>query len=230
MLKSSDIIYEDDTDLAFGRVLPNLLESLQEAGAEISHLVPLPSLIASSLSTELLRLKTDQFVVHTSLKLATHLFQKAQEMKMMEKDYVWIVTNTITDFIHSLDVTTINSMQGVLRVKNFFLESSSKFLQFKERFQKKFSVNYPEEGNNEPGISAVEAYAALWAVSHTLSRRNMPFAEKSKLYLDKISFVDFNGLTGRVQVINKKLTPSHVFGVVNAIGKSYRWNLEFSSH
>ncbi|XP_074373524.1 glutamate receptor 2.2-like [Apium graveolens] len=223
-----NVIFEDGTDLAFGRVILNLLEPLQEVGADISHLVPLPSLIASSFSTELLSLKGDQcrvFVVHTSLNLATYLFHKAQEMKKKEKDYVWIVTNTITGFLHSFDVTTIRSMQGVLGVMNNFPESSLRFSEFKKRFQKKFSVDYPEERNNEPGISAVEAYDdALWAVAltHALSRRNMPFTEKSKLYSDKISFVDFNGLTGRVQFVKRKLAPSHVFGIVNVIGKSYR--------
>lgn len=78
-----NIIYEDDTDSAFGRVIPSLLESLQEVGVEISHLVPLPSLVTSSMSKELLRLKGDQycrvFVVHTSLKLATHISKSTRD-------------------------------------------------------------------------------------------------------------------------------------------------------
>ncbi|KAK1405100.1 Glutamate receptor [Heracleum sosnowskyi] len=220
-----NIIYEDDTDSAFGSVIPDLMESLQEVGAEISHLVPLQSGIASSLSEELTRLREQQFrvfVVHTSIKLATHLFQKAKEMKMMEKDYIWIVTNTIADFFHSLDLTTISSMQGVIGVKKYFPTSSIRFVDFRQRFQKKFSLDYPEEGNDEPGISAVEAYNVLWAVAHSFGGRKVQFAKQSEMNLDKVSFIHFDGLTGRVQFNGRKLSPSSMFGVVNVIGKSFK--------
>lgn len=212
-----NIIYEEDINSATGGVIPALLQSLQEVGAEISHLVPLQTLTTSSLSDQLTRLKGEQcrvFVVHTSLILAIHLFQKAEEMKMMEKDYIWIVTSTISDFLHSLNLTTIYSMQGVVGVRRYYPQTSTTFVGFKNRFQKKFSSYYPEEGNNEPGISAVETYDALWAVSQT-------FADPSIMLLEKIPFVDFYGMTGRVQFIERKVIPSHMFGVVNVIGKSY---------
>ncbi|XP_074370342.1 glutamate receptor 2.5-like isoform X2 [Apium graveolens] len=220
-----NIIYEDDTDSAFGSIIPNLMESLQEVGAEISHLVPLRSFNASSLTEELTRLREQQcrvFVVHTSIKVATHLFQKAKEMKMMEKDYIWIVTNTIADFFHSLDLTTIYSMQGVIGVKKYFPTSGIRFVDFRKRFQKKFSLDYPEEGNDEPGISAVETYNALLAVAHTFGGRKVQFSKQSEMSLDKISFLHFYGLAGRVQFNGRKLTPSHMFGIVNVIGKSFK--------
>lgn len=97
------------------------LESLQQVGAEISQLVLLPA-FAASLSEELMKLKSDQcrvFVVHTSLKLATRLFQSAEQMQMMEKDYAWIATNSVGDLIHSVNLTTIFSMQGILGVKRY---------------------------------------------------------------------------------------------------------------
>lgn len=197
---------------------------MQEVGAEISRLVPLQTFTTSSLSAELTSLKGEQcrvFIVHTSLILATHLFQKAEEMEMMEKENIWIVTNTITDFFQSLNLTTIYSMQGVLGVRRYFPETSTKYIEFKRRFQRKFGADYPEEGNNEPGISAIETYDALWAIAQTFSRKNMQFADTRVMYSDKILSVDFYGLTGRVRFSERKLTPSHMFGVVNVIGKSY---------
>ncbi|KAL8131537.1 glutamate receptor 2.8-like isoform X1 [Apium graveolens] len=231
-------IYEEDADSTFGRVIPNLLKSLQDVGAEIRHLVPLPP-YATSLSEQLMRLKRDQcrvFVVHTSLKLATHLFQEADQMQMIEKDYVWITTNTITDLLYSVNLTTIFSMQGVIGVKRHFPEISSKFLEFKKRFRLKFSIEYPEEENNEPGISAVEAYDTLWAVAMTLAKMNNQITNQSQTFLEKVSLIDFNGITGRIHAIGRKLESSHIFGVVNVIGKSYRelgiWTEElgFSKH
>ncbi|WOG98608.1 hypothetical protein DCAR_0417952 [Daucus carota subsp. sativus] len=220
-----NIIYEDDTVSAFGSVIPYLKESLQEVGAEISNLVPLESVIASSLVAELTRLREQQcrvFIVHTSMKLATRLFQKAKELKMVEEDYIWIVTNSITDFFHSLDLTTIHSIQGVIGVEKYFSTSSIRFADFKRRFQKKFSLDYPEEGNDQPGISAVEIYDALWAVAHTYGGRNMQVPKHRATFMEKMASVHFYGLTGRVQYNARKLTPSHMFRIVNVIGKSYK--------
>ncbi|KAL8131541.1 hypothetical protein AgCh_007465 [Apium graveolens] len=144
-----NIIYEEDTDSVYGKVVLHLLESLQKVGAEISHLVPLQTFTTSSLSEELTRIKGEEcriFIGHTAVKLATHLFKKAEELKMMEKDFIWIVTNTITDFLHSLNLTTIYSMQGVLGIRRYFPETSTAFVEFKRRFQRKFGEDYPMFG------------------------------------------------------------------------------------
>ena len=104
------IIYVEGIDSTFATVISLLLESLGQVGAEISQLVPSPY-FTPSLSEELMRLRNDQsrvFVVHTSLKLATRLFQKAEQMQMMGKDYAWIATNPISDLIHSVNLTTIS--------------------------------------------------------------------------------------------------------------------------
>ncbi|KAL8147763.1 hypothetical protein AgCh_005180 [Apium graveolens] len=198
------IIYEEDIDSTYSRIIPILLKSLQQIGAEISQLVLLPD-FTSSLSEELMRLKSDQcrvFVVHTSLKLATRLFQKAGQMQMMEKDYAWIATNTVSDLIHSVNLTAIFSMQGVLGVKRYIHEISPKFVDFKKRFRKEFSIEYPEEGNNEPGISAVEAYDAMWVVA-TSAVMNTQFANQSQIYLEKNSAFDFTGISGRIHIIER---------------------------
>ncbi|KAK1405106.1 Glutamate receptor [Heracleum sosnowskyi] len=232
------LIYEEDTDSTFGRVIPNLLESLQDVGAEIRHLVPLPP-YATSLSEQLIRLKRDQcrvFVVHTTLKLATRLFQEAEQMQMIEKDYVWITTNTISDLLYSVNISTIFSMQGVIGVKRHFPEITSQFVEFKKRFRLKFSVEYPKEENNEPGIFAVEAYDTMWVVATTLAKMNNQITNRSQLFFEKLSLKDFSGITGRVHAIDRKYESSHIFGVVNVIGKSYRelgiWTekLGFSKH
>ncbi|WOH13543.1 hypothetical protein DCAR_0833053 [Daucus carota subsp. sativus] len=218
------VIYEEDTDSTFGRFMPNLLKSLQDVGAEIRHLVPLPP-YATALSEQLMRLKRDQcrvFLVHTSLKLATQVFHEAEQMRMMEKDYVWITTNTITDLLYSVNLTTIFSMQGVLGVKRHFPEGSLKFVEFKKRFRLKFSLAYPEAENNEPGISAVEAYDTMWGVATTFAEMNTQIKNRSQLFLEKVSRIDFIGITDRVHAIGRKTESSHIFGVVNVIGKSYR--------
>lgn len=80
-------------------------------------------------------------------------------------------------------------------------------------------IEYPEEENNEPGISAVETYDAMWvaATSHVM---NTMFANQCQIYLKNNSFFDFTGISVRVHIIKTKLASSHRFGVVNVIGKS----------
>ena len=109
------IIYEDIDSVA-SEVIPHFTYALQDIGAEISRLVALPP-FASSLSKELTSLKKEQcrvFVVHSSLSFATHMFQQANQMGMIEKGYVWITMDTITSLAHSLNASTISTMQGVV--------------------------------------------------------------------------------------------------------------------
>lgn len=214
------VIYEDIDSLSSG-VIPHLSDALREVGSEISHLVAVaPFAATSSLSKELERLKDEQcrvFVVHLSLSLAVRLFERAKEMNMMEKDFVWITTDTLTSFVHSLDDSTISSMQGILGVKNYFPHKDPHYRDFYTRFRKRFSLENPEEDNHEPGTYAVQAYDAVWTVC-------LAMRESSKdgpQLLDKLMLSEVNGLSGKVKFIDRKVAPAHRFQIINVIGKRY---------
>ncbi|KAA8523960.1 hypothetical protein F0562_010609 [Nyssa sinensis] len=218
------LIYEDTDSAAIG-VIPHLPGALQEVGAEISHFVAIPPLASSSLSEELEKLNRQQcrvFVVHSSLPLALTLFETAKKMKMkmMEKDYVWITTNSTASLVHSIinKATAISSMQGVLGVMSNFPETGPEFQDFHPRFRRKFSAEHPEEDNYEPGIFALQAYDARWAVALAMMETN----ESGQQLFDKILLTDFNGLSGEIQFTEQKLAPGNVFLIINVIGKSYR--------
>jgi hypothetical protein len=49
--------------------------------------------------------------------LAIFLFEKANQMGMMEKGYVWIVTDEIASLLDSVDSSITYNMQGVLGLK-----------------------------------------------------------------------------------------------------------------
>ncbi|CAA3015372.1 Glutamate receptor 2.8 [Olea europaea subsp. europaea] len=106
----ANVIYED-TDSAANGISPYLYGALQEVDVQISNLLPLPSFADSSLlQKKLEELKTEQyrvFVVHTSLALATRIFGMAKEMKMMDKGYVWITTDSITSLVHSMNFSLV---------------------------------------------------------------------------------------------------------------------------
>ncbi|KAK9265352.1 hypothetical protein L1049_027222 [Liquidambar formosana] len=214
------VIYEDTESVATG-VIPPLSDALREVGAEINQLVALPPFTSSSLSEELEKLKRGQcrvFVVHLSLPLALHLFKLAKEMEMM-KDYVWITTDPITSLVHSINASSIDSMQGILGVKSYYPETGDHFHDFYHRFRQRFSSEYPKEDNHEPGKYAVQAYDAIRTIALAMGESNMG---GSKKLLQKIFSSDFQGLSTKIQFTDRKLSPARIFQIINVMGKSYR--------
>ncbi|KAL2496452.1 Glutamate receptor 2.7 [Forsythia ovata] len=229
-----NVIYED-TDSAANGISPYLYGALQEVDVQISNLLPLPSFADSFLlHKELEKLKKEQcrvFVVHTSLALAMRIFRMAKEMKMMEKESVWITTDSITSSVHSLNFSLVSSMQGVVGVRNSFLDTRPDFHSFSTRFFRFFGQKYPEEKHHEPGIFALQAYDAVWTVGLAMNEGNN---NKGRQLLESILKTDFEGLSGNIQFTKRKLEPATQFQIINIIGKSYRelgfWtdNLGFS--
>lgn len=220
--RRANIIYED-TDSAANGISPYLYGALQEVDVQISNLLPLPSFADSSLlHKELEKMKKEQcrvFVVHTSLALATRIFGMANEMKMMEKEFVWITTDSITSLVHSMNYSIVSSMQGVLGVRNSFLETGPDFHSFSSRFLQIFGRNYPEEKQHEPGIFALQAYDAIRTVGLAMNQGDINSGRK---LLESILKTDFNGLRGKIQFTQQKLMPATQFQIINIIGKGYR--------
>ncbi|CAI9784242.1 unnamed protein product [Fraxinus pennsylvanica] len=229
-----NVIYEDSDSAANG-ISPYLYGAFQAVDVEISNLLPLSSFADSSLlHKELENLKQEQcrvFIVHTSLELATRIFGMAKEKRMMEKEYVWITTDSITSSVHSMNFSLISSMQGVVGVRNSFLETGPDFNIFSTRFYGIFGLKYPEEKHHEPGIFALQAYDAVWTAGLAM---NEGTNSNGRQLLETILKTDFDGLSGNIQFTRQKLEPTTQFQIINIIGKHYRelgfWteNLGFS--
>ncbi|XP_022877452.1 glutamate receptor 2.8-like isoform X1 [Olea europaea var. sylvestris] len=218
----ANVIYED-TDSAANGISPYLYGALQEVDVQISNLLPLPSFADSSLlQKKLEELKTEQyrvFVVHTSLALATRIFGLAKEMKMMDKGYVWITTDSITSLVHSMNFSLVSSMQGVVGVRDSFLETGPDFRSFFSRFLQIFGRKYPEERHHEPGIFALQAYDAVRTVGLAWNQGEV---NSGRQLLESILKTDFDGLSGKIQFTQQKLEPATRFQIINIIGKGYR--------
>nr|GMC70230.1 glutamate receptor 2.8-like [Ipomoea batatas] len=215
------VLYEDMASASNG-ALTGLSDALKQANV-INSFLALPPMDSSPfLEAQLQRLKTEQrrvFVVHASVPVAKGLFQIAKKMKMMEKGYVWIVTDLIANHLDSLDTSTISSMQGVLGIKNHFPEKGHLFRNFHSKFRARFINKHPEEHNYEPGYFAVQAYDATMLVASSL-RKNSSL--KGNSLLETISAANFHGLSGEIRFKERKLASDHTFQIVNVIGKSYR--------
>ncbi|KAL1350070.1 hypothetical protein AAHE18_07G200100 [Arachis hypogaea] len=234
---SVNIIYEDK-DASSTESLSNIYLALTEAGITISNLLSVPPFPSSSLSKDLENLRDGHcrvfVVVSLSLNLAINLFETASKMDMVGKDYVWIITDPFTSLVHSLNASTISSMQGIIGVKSYFQENGKKHEDFYRKFRRKFSLDYPQELNNEPGTFAAHAYDAAWTLALAMSQTNNN--EGGKFLMNKILHSNFLGLKGRIQFNDHTLDPTQTFQIINVIGKGYKeigfWSngLGFSSN
>lgn len=218
---SVNIIYED-WDASSTRDLSHLHGALSEAGVEIRNLLAIPPFDSPSLSHELEKLREGQcrvFVVILSFSLAINLFETAKKMNMMEKDYVWIITDPFTSLVHSLNASTLSSMQGIIGVKSYLPEIGKQYEDFYLKFCQTFSQENPGEFNNEPGIFAAHAYDAAWSVALAMSQTN---SKGGQVLLDKILANNFNGLNGKIQLTDHKFAPADTFQIINLIGKGYK--------
>ncbi|KAJ9690585.1 hypothetical protein PVL29_012969 [Vitis rotundifolia] len=219
-------IYEDDAYGGNAEMLTLLSEALQRVGSEIEYHLSLPPI--SSLSDprgavhqELLKLLSTQsrvfIVLQSSLPTATHLFQEARRMDFMGKDSAWIITDSISSFLDSMDTSVISYMEGALGIKSYHSKSNRPFQEFSTQFQKIFTSEYPEEDNAQPGIHALRAYDSIAVITRALERlagdTNTP-----KMLLKNILLSDFSGLSGTINFSNSNSLP---FIIINIVGKGY---------
>ncbi|KAL5738111.1 hypothetical protein ACOSP7_030872 [Xanthoceras sorbifolium] len=213
------VIYEDTESSTAGIIL-HLYDALRNSGVEIANLLPLPPYVSSSSMTEELeRIKRGQcrvILVHLSLPLSTKLFERAKEMEMMQKDYVWIATETFTNLVHSVNASSISSMQQIVGVKSYFPKKEPDFQYFFNRFRKRFFSEFPDEYNHEPGIYALQAYDAVWTVCQAIIESN--YQEGGQKLLHKILGSKFQGLNGKIEFIDHKLAPMRTFQIINVVG------------
>ncbi|KAB5530023.1 hypothetical protein DKX38_020104 [Salix brachista] len=245
-----NVIYEDINPAVSG-IIPYLISALQDAGSEISELLPLtPTLSDHSLSKSLRNLKNGQCrvqIVHASAPLAAKIFRNAKRIGMMEKEFVWITTVDTMNLIDTFDTSIISSMQGVLGVKSYYSRSTKQFKNFRFRFNSKFRELYRQEPFHEPCVYSLQAYDAMRAVSLALTdgvptsksfqnstNNSLMLSISGEKIVSRISESNFEGLAGAFNFQKGILSPESLFRIINVVGRSYReigyWteNLGFS--
>ncbi|KAG5538087.1 hypothetical protein RHGRI_025243 [Rhododendron griersonianum] len=236
------LIYED-TDYGRG-VVPFLTDSFQGINTQIKHRSVL-SLSASDdhILEELYKLMTMQtrvFVVHMLPFLASRFFTKVKQAEMMNKGYVWIITDGLTSLLDYMDPTVINSMQGVIGVKPY-VPKSSKLENFKVRWRKRFHQENPDVDIFEMNVFGLWAYDSATVLAMAVGRSGIgvskfkkPVAkenltdlaaigisEMGPRLLQSLQNIEFNGLSGKFHLLNGQLQPLS-FQIVNVIGKGDR--------
>lgn len=237
------LIYEDTK---YGRdIIPSLVISLQEKNVYISHKISFATSSRSEQVIEelqkLMQLNTKVFLVHISHLFAPCLFLNAKRLGMMREGYAWIMTSSSMNFLHSMDLSLIESMQGVVGLKSR-IPASRSLHNLTSRLRRKF---YMEEANvevRELSADAIWAYDATWALAEAIERArivnsttNQPYTEldlpddinntrssrHGVLLLREILEGRFKGLSGKTRYPNGKRN-SGAFEIVNVIGKGER--------
>ncbi|KAJ0963083.1 hypothetical protein J5N97_028205 [Dioscorea zingiberensis] len=232
------IVYED-IEYTATTIIPYLADALGDAN--IDSRVALSSYDSSFIQElDMLRSRPFRvFIVHTSIELATRLFAEANKMGMMSDGYVWITTDAITSKLDLVNSSVIDSMQGVLGVKNY-VKPSAQINDFRISFQKRYHSEYPEEEKREPQLSALTAYDAVRAIARAINQKSrsgghqkiqnhtlsgplsVAISEDGWSLLDGIKQTNFTGLSGEFFFQEGDFSPSTTFQIVNLVGKSYR--------
>ncbi|KAJ6400050.1 hypothetical protein OIU84_015661 [Salix udensis] len=226
---------------AYSGILTLLSDTLKTVNTEIEHhstFPPMPSLSnpGAFIEQELIDMRSRSnrvfVVVMSSLEMAVLLFAKAKRLGMMERGYVWIVTNEIASLLNSVDSSVVHNMQGVIGFRTEFARTGKPFKRFRSRFRSKYRSEYPEEKEYcNPSIFALRAYDATWAIAQTM--KNSTGKSSSKDLSKGISSRIFRGVSGVMRFKNNVLWQLPSFQIINVVGNNYRemavWSPESGS-
>ena len=233
-------IYEDNGYGGDNGMIGLLSEALQDIGSTIEYrlALPPPSYLANPgefVREELLKLieniKSRVFIVlPSSLEMVIHLFREASQMGLVDRESAWIIPESITNLLDSVNKSAISYMEGALGIKTYYSENSNEYQDFEAQFRRTFRVKNPEEDNRNPGFYALQAYDSIKFVAQAVDRMASGNSSGSKTLLREILSSKFIGLSGEIQFEALQLMQNPTLRIVNVDGKSYReldfWTLQ----
>ncbi|KAL1327228.1 hypothetical protein HN51_037299 [Arachis hypogaea] len=236
-------IYEDDGYGGDNGMVGMLSEALQDVGSMIEYRLALPSPSylpdpAEFLRNELLKLIENTqsrvfIVLPSSLDMVIHLFREASQMGLVDRESVWIIPESITNLLDSVNKSAISYMEGAIGIKNYYSENSTEYKDFEAQFRRTFHSKYTEEDNRNPGFYGLQAYDSIKIVAQAVDRiasHNSSSSSSGKTLLRGILSSKFLGLSGEIQFQELQLMQNPTLRIVNIGGRSYReldfWSLE----
>ncbi|KAG8372342.1 hypothetical protein BUALT_Bualt12G0056100 [Buddleja alternifolia] len=232
------VLYED-TDYG-NQFVSRVNKALQEIEIGLAYMISIPeSANDNHLLKELKKLTTKQmrvFLVHMNPSLGYRLFTLAKGAGLMSEGYAWIITDSLSSFISSMDFDTRVSMEGVLGLRPYV--SRSKDLEsFQERWKRNMILKNTSNSVMELNVYGLWAYDTVTAlaiaaesivlgnstlvnVSRTTNGSDKKILKISTFgprLLEELSRTHFRGLSGDFQLVDGKLKPS-TFEILNVIG------------
>lgn len=237
------VILHEDSDYG-SQFNTKLSEEFLNSGIRMAYIIALSTSSKDHyIKKELERLMNVQnrvFIVHMNAVLGVRLFLLAKQAGMMGEGYAWIITDSLGNFLNSMDSTTFDSMEGVLGIRPH-VPKSEKLESFKARWKKNMLLTKPQSIKTELNVYGLWAYDTVWAlamavervgpVNFRLSRGNIGenecdiFNPRISKYgpelLTEVSQTTFQGLVGEFQLIDGQLKPS-ALEIFNVIGTGDR--------
>nr|DAD27619.1 TPA_asm: hypothetical protein HUJ06_029087 [Nelumbo nucifera] len=233
-------IYED-TNYGNG-IVPFLTDAFQQIDTRVPYRSAIPPFASEDqILAQPYKLKTMQtrvFVVHMTPSIGSRFFLMAKVAEMMTDEYVWILTDGLTNLLDSMDPSVIDSMQGVLGIRPY-VPKSKELENFKVRWKKKFQQDSPLMSNLDIfGLWAYDTAKALAMAAEKVGGENssyqqIQFSENStdlatlgvsqigpKL-LQTILKTEFRGLSGEFRLVDGQLQSS-AFQILNVIGNGWK--------
>ncbi|KAJ0983126.1 hypothetical protein J5N97_011381 [Dioscorea zingiberensis] len=233
----------EDTEYGTG-MIPYLVDAFQATDARVPHrsMIPLSANEDQILKElfYLMTLQTRVFVVHASYSLVARLLVQANEIGMMREGYAWIVTYGLTDHFGVMDDSTLKAMHGVLTINPYVPQYLDFNAKWKDRFQRENPAAVAEK--IEPSVYAMWAYDTVWALAlaaeasntmavaashkrkleavngnHTTDLEDLHQSQGGGKLLDSILGLNFDGVTGRFQLVNGQLQAKS-FEIINIVG------------
>ncbi|KAF8657764.1 hypothetical protein HU200_059924 [Digitaria exilis] len=238
------VMIYDGTDYGRG-ILPHLVDALQQIDAHVPYRSVIPlSATRENIKQELYKLmamQTRVFIVHMSSSRASLLFTKAKEAGMMNKGFVWIITNGIANIIDSLNQSVIEAMNGVIGIRSHVPKSQELDTSFLVRWNRMYRQFNPNElPHNKPSIFGLWAYDTVWALAQAAEKvrvsgnsnrlqscKNCTSLDSLAIYsngpelLKEIVQNKFRGLSGNFDLTDRQL-PVSALQIINLVGGSCR--------
>ncbi|KAI4296859.1 hypothetical protein L6164_036779 [Bauhinia variegata] len=230
-------IYEDDAYGGDYGMLALLSEALQDVGSMVECYLALPPISSlpdprETVREELLKLiQTTEsrvfIVLQSSLEMVVHLFREASEVGLVDRESAWIIPESITNLLDSVNKSAISYMEGALGIKNYYPENSTEYQHFESEFRKIFRAKYPEEDDRNPGFYALQAYDGMKVVTQAIDRFTGR-SSRTRTLLDEVLSINFHGLSGKIQFEGGQLLQNPILSIVKVFGKGYKeylfWN------
>lgn len=224
------ILYEDSE---YGsQFVSKVNKALQEYGIRIAYMSAIRTTVNNSdLIKQLNKLKTLQtrvFLVHMNTSLGCKLFVQLRKAGMMSEGYVWLITDSLSNFLPNMDLTCTESMEGVLGIMPH-VPRSKKLDKFKDWWKKNALQMRPDIAM-DLNVYGLWAYDTVWALGlaaekslptnsdlSNLSQTRSEFSQFGPRLLSELLLTKFHGFTGEFELVNRNLQPS-AFEIFNMIG------------
>lgn len=212
------VIYEEDAYGGDSGMSALLAEALQNIGVEIEYRLVLPSFSSVSnaeglVQEELVKLENETLcrvfiVLQSSLTMVTNLFREAKKLRLVggETESAWIIPDSITNMLDSVDKSIISSMNGTIGIKTQYSNHNKEYV----KFEKRFRANRSEEENSKPGIYALRAYDSIKIITQAIKSSSDVSSSLSKNILSD----SFSGLSGEIRFEGKMLSQNPKFKIV----------------